>query len=115
MPQDTYPELPSNFFASAISKMDYGGLAHRLSEDLLTIVREVHSTGRAGGLTLKLDIKPSGDGGRVEITDDITLRRPKGQKGKSMFFATEHGQLLERDPRQKEFKFGDPQPVAVAK
>lgn len=105
----TTPESPldSNYFAVALSHMDFGSLLPALSEDLTTLVKEVHANGRPGSLTLTLKIKPAGTRGQVEITADTNLKRPKADPSKSLFFATEHGQLLRSDPRQKEFPFAE--------
>ena len=99
--------MESNLFPAAIAEMEFGGLVPRLSEDLAKLVSNVHVTGRAGTLSLKLKIKPAGPRGQVEIVSDIDLKLPKPEQGKSLFFANEHGQLLRRDPRQLEMALED--------
>jgi hypothetical protein len=100
-------ELDSNYFAVALSHMDYGALLPSLSEDLQLLVKEVKASGRAGSLTLTLKLKPTGNRGQLEIVSDSTLKRPKADPGKSIFFATDRGELLREDPRQAKLKFGE--------
>jgi hypothetical protein len=101
------PEPDSNYFATALAHMDYGALLPSLSEDLQLLVKEVKASGRNGSLTLTLKLKPTGNRGQVEIISDSTLKRPKADPGKSIFFATDRGELLREDPRQKTLKFGE--------
>jgi hypothetical protein len=90
-----------------LSHLDYGALLPSLSEDLQLLTKEVKASGRAGTLSLTLKIKPTGNRGQVEITSDSTLKRPKADPAKSIFFATDKGELLRDDPRQKKLPFGE--------
>lgn len=96
-------ELESNSFATSLADMEFGALIPRLSEELCTIVRAVRQTGRAGGLALGITIKPTGVG-QVEVITKVTPKHPAPDAGKSIFFTSEHGQLLRRDPRQLTMK-----------
>jgi hypothetical protein len=110
MPQEQAAEdetLDSNHFAVVLSHLDYGALLPSLSEDLQLLTKEVKASGRAGTLSLTLKIKPTGNRGQVEITSDSTLKRPKADPAKSIFFATDKGELLRDDPRQKKLPFGE--------
>jgi len=97
----------SNHFATVLAKLDYGALLPSLSEDLTLLTKEVHASGRAGSISLTLKLKPTGNRGQVEIIADSTLKRPKADASKSIFFATNKGELLRDDPRQKKLPFGE--------
>lgn len=110
MPKDQPAEddsLDSNHFATVLAKLDYGALLPSLSEDLQLLTKEVFASGRAGSLSLTLKLKPTGNRGQVEIVADATLKRPKADPSKSIFFATNKGELLRDDPRQKKLPFGE--------
>lgn len=98
---------PSNFFISTLTDLAQGDLAPMLSEDLANLVKEVRDQQNKGSLTLKLTIKPAGGDGKVEVQSDVDLKLPKPDPGLSLFFSTEHGQLLRRNPNQRELPFKD--------
>ena len=98
---------PSNSFVVALASMDYGNLIPDASGRLSNLVAEVVSTGRKGSLTLTITIAPAKGEKRLKVESELTVKRPKPEKGESLFFGTELGQLLRHDPRQKEMEFGD--------
>lgn len=77
---------------------------HVLTEELAEIVAAVQATGKAGDLTLKLSIKPTGDN-QVEIEAKITGKAPKPDVGKAIFFVDKNHGLSRRDPNQTEMPF----------
>ena len=97
----------SNYFAVALSAMDYGNTLAQLSDGLAVLVKEVASSGRPGALTLSIKLKPTGGRGQIEVISEVTTKRPASEPGKSLFFAGPHGELLRDDPRQGKLKFGD--------
>lgn len=99
--------LPANSFIGAIASMDYGNLVPECSEKLSKLVKEVVATGRKGKFQLTIVVAPGKGEGRIMVESESNLTLPKPQKGQSMFFGTEHGQLLRNDPRQKEMNFED--------
>ena len=106
---------PSNSFVMALSAMEYGNLVPEASEKLAKLVSRVITLGKKGKFVLTLDVVPGkGNSGQVKIESDVTIKEPKSEKGESIFFGTAQGQLLRRDPRQKELDFdGDlPKPVS---
>lgn len=77
-----------------------GGLTHdELSEALNRLVAAVMDERKAGDLTLKVTIKPQGDGA-VMVMDEVKLKLPKPTKGTSLFFVTPENNLIRQDPRQ---------------
>lgn len=122
MPQDQNPDTidaanPSNSFVVAMSQMEYGNLIPDASEQLSKLVSKVMTVRRKGKFVLSIDVIPGkGDSGQIKIETEIKVTNPKAEKGESIFFGTAQGQLLRKDPRQKEFAFEHekPRPVAIA-
>lgn len=83
-----------------------GQLIDELSEDLRQIVAGVHETGKAGTLTLTIDVAPVKKmPGTVSIGGDIKAKVPKADKKPALFFTDEEGGLHRSDPRQREMQF----------
>lgn len=76
-----------------------------LLDDLATRMQElvsaVESTGKAGSLTLKLDVKPfEKHGGAMVVKDTIKITAPKIESSGTVLFATPEGNLQRNNPRQ---------------
>lgn len=84
-----------------IAQLRMGETLDEASEKFNELVQAVDATGKPGTFTMKITIKPS-TSGALEITDDITIKKPEGTKGSSLFFATPEGNLSRNDPRQSE-------------
>jgi hypothetical protein len=83
-----------------------GALIEDLSEELREIVAGVHETGKAGTLTLVIDVTPVKKmPGTVAIGGDIKAKVPKADKKPALFFSDEDGGLHRSDPRQREIEF----------
>lgn len=68
-------------------------------EKFAELVQAVTAHGKAGSLTLKVDIKPS-TAGAMAVKSDIALKRPKGTPAESLLWPTPEGNLLAEDPKQ---------------
>lgn len=86
-------------FTDTLATMRYGTLVDDLTTKLNELTNSVASTGKAGTITLVLQLKP-GKGGQIEVFDDIKLKLPKEERGSSIMFATPDGNLSREDPRQ---------------
>ena len=76
------------------------GLTHaELSEAMQQLVAAVVAERKGGEITLKISVKPQGDGA-VMVTDEVKLKLPKPTKGGSLFFVTPENNLVRQDPRQ---------------
>lgn len=73
------------------------------------LVRAIGSTGKAGSLTLKIDVKPS-TAGALAVKANVNTKLPKGLPPESLLWATPEGNLIAEDPRQNKL---DLKPVAV--
>ena len=88
-------------FTDILGELAYGHTLDILTEDLAEVVNGVRETGKAGELTLKLTVKPNGAHG-VAITERITSKVPRDDRGESLFFVDRDGGLHRNDPRQTE-------------
>lgn len=81
------------------------GRAHsELSGQLAELIAKVKETGKAGGITLKIKIKPASRGGdvdKVTIADQITIDLPKPERGEDFFWVTDDNDLSRNHPRQQ--------------
>lgn len=86
-------------FNETVNALRFGTLHDDLSKALHDLTAQCATTGRAGALTLTLQLKP-GKGGQIEVFDDIKLKLPKEEKGSSIMFVTPENNLQREDPRQ---------------
>ncbi|MCL2344223.1 MAG: hypothetical protein FWC58_00010 [Desulfobulbus sp.] len=63
------------------------------------LVSAVDAHGKAGKLTLKIDIKPS-TAGAMAVKAECSIMKPKGKPAESLLWATPEGNLMDEDPRQ---------------
>ena len=88
-------------FNYILGELGAGETVERLTEDLAEVVTAVRATGKTGKVTLELTVKQNGAHG-VSISDKITTKAPRDDRGESLFFADPEGGLHRRDPRQQE-------------
>jgi hypothetical protein len=96
----------SNTFTGVLMEYNNGALDELLVNELQDVVMAVRRTEKAGTLTLKIKVSPNGDA-MVELDATVNTNKPAGSVGKALFFPTEEGLLLRRDPRQAELRFRD--------
>jgi hypothetical protein len=103
MTQDT-EERTVRPFAAVIQEHRDGALHAELSEELQNLVAEVLTHGKAGSLTLVVDVKPAdkGLGSALIVAAEIKTKPPKGERPAAIFFPDAEGNLFRRDPRQPE-------------
>lgn len=94
------------------------GRAHaELSSQLAEVLAKVKETGKAGGLTLKIKIKPATRGGdvdKVTISDAITVELPKPERGEDFFWLTDDNDLSRNHPKQGNLELRDATPTKPA-
>lgn len=93
---------PSNLFLRTIGELRKGSTASEASDELAKVVREVQRTGKPGEVSLRLKIRPSGDGESVRIEDDVTGKCPRLDRKATSFFTGEDGSLHRDNPNQPE-------------
>lgn len=95
------------------------GRAHsELSGQLEELITKVRETGKSGGLTLKIKIKPATRGGdvdKVTISDAITVDLPKPERGEDFFWVTDDNDLSRNHPRQQSLELRDAVPATPTK
>lgn len=89
-------------FTDILSDIRNGDVIAELTEQLRDVVTRVRETGRPGSLTLTLKVKNAskGAGAALVIEDDVKVKLPTAERGTTVLFATEDGQLQRNDPRQ---------------
>ncbi|GFH36588.1 hypothetical protein [Streptomyces pacificus] len=89
-------------FAAFLQEQSGGQLHDELSSRLHDLIEAVIETGKAGSLSLKVDVKPIAgtDGRTLTVTDAVTTKVPRIERPKSIFFVTDDGNLSRTDPRQ---------------
>jgi hypothetical protein len=80
-------------------------------EKLAELVTAVTSTGKAGSLTLKIDLKPS-TAGALAVRGDVKIKKPARMPREALLWATPDGNLLAEDPKQIKMEL---KPVQVEK
>lgn len=90
-------------FATFITDIDYGKVNAKLGEKLSQLIAAVNEVGKAGTLTLKLNVKK--ENSVAIVTAECVTKIPEHPLNGSMFFFGEDGQSLHReDPRQLSLK-----------
>ena len=78
-----------------------GGVTHdELSDALQELVAAVNDEGKAGSLTLTINVKPLEKGGALSVTDTIKLKLPPQNRSASIFYADINNNLVRDDPKQ---------------
>lgn len=86
-------------FTDTLAALRFGTLNEELTAKLHELTVACTDTQRAGVLTLKLGLRP-GKGGQIEVFDDVTITKPKEDRGSSIMFVTPEHNLVREDPRQ---------------
>lgn len=89
--------------------IDGGVFADICSQRLNELVRSVDETGKAGKLTISLEIKRA-RAGAVNITPNVTAKLPEQKADPSMLWVTVEGNLTQENPNQQRL---DLRPVDV--
>lgn len=82
-----------------VAQLRAGATQEELSEKLSEAVNMARETGKQAEVTLKLIVKPVGDG-QYELRDKVSDKLPEMQRGMTLMFGTPDGNLMREDPRQ---------------
>ena len=69
------------------------------SEKLAELVNAITNTGKAGSLTMKIELKPS-TAGALAVRGDVKIKKPQRMPREALLWATPDGNLMADDPRQ---------------
>ena len=75
------------------------------SEKLAEAVKSVDETGKAGKLTITIDIKKTG--AAVSLLAKVTNKAPEASPDPDMFWPTVEGNLSTDNPNQRKLQFGE--------
>ena len=88
-------------FHETLNRLRGGDLCLEAQKALAEIVLAVENTGKAGRLTITLDVKKLSRSGALEIIDKVAAKVPEEQALTTLLFSTPEGNLLSEDPRQQ--------------
>ncbi|MCO1574997.1 hypothetical protein M8C13_04390 [Crossiella sp. SN42] len=109
---DTQPEEDRRPFATFLMETNRGRTHRELTDALYELVAEVKRTGKPGAVSLAITVKPqAGNDGLVIVTDQITKKLPKGERGTSIFFVDNDGGLRRDDPNQNVLFYAEEKPA----
>jgi hypothetical protein len=102
-PRDAADEPQARPFSQFMIEQRRGALHAELSDVLREVVAAVQDHGKAGSLTLTIDVKPGAKGTRtLVVSDSIKTKIPQGERPSALFFADDAGNLHRDDPTQPE-------------
>lgn len=79
-----------------------GGVFIDMASDKMTeLVSAVAESGKAGKLTMEINVKKATRGGAMHVTGKLTLKKPAEEPMEAMLFATPEGNLIADDPNQQ--------------
>lgn len=92
-------------FADFLREQARGATHDELSEGLRDLVARVKDTGKAGSITLTINVEPmkGSAGSALVVTDAIKLKLPEHDRQSSLFFSDRDGNLVREDPNQLAF------------
>ncbi len=91
-------------FPQTISDINQGAAVAELNAALTQVAVAVRQTGKAGSLTFTIKMSPANKRTPewLAVETDIKAKIPESERAVTIFYATEDGQLLRHDPRQRQ-------------
>lgn len=99
---------PPRAFAEVLRQLDRGRVHARASQELGELIQAFHETGKAGSITLKIDIKPASenDSDMAKVEATISTKLPKPGHAPTLMYVDDEFRLTRRDPRQMDLEDG---------
>ncbi len=94
-------------FTDTLRMLQGGSFVDQCTEVMAELVKQVDETGKAGKLTITLDLKKAG--GALAIVAKVTDKTPEVAPDADLLWATPEGSLSYQNPAQQQL---DLQPVA---
>ena len=89
------------------------------SDKMKELVAAVDASGKAGKLTMEINVKKATRGGAMHISGKVKLTKPAEEPMEALLFATPEGNLVADDPHQGKLDLkaipSSPEPVAPIK
>lgn len=96
-------ELVGNSIEILLVNQRKGKMLTELSEQMQAVALAAREHNEPATLILTLKVSPaSGDGSAMSVSDEIKVKLPQPKKPRSLFFITENGVLVRKDPNQSE-------------
>lgn len=86
-------------FLEFIQSHRRGELLTEADQSLTELVEAIQRTGGNGQLTMKLSFKTN-KAGQLECHPVVEIKKPKKPMGVGIYYATQEGRLMRRDPAQ---------------
>ena len=90
-------------FSQTLSNLQRGNTIEELDGLLTEALQATQDTGKQSTITVKLTIKPNGNG-VYKIIDDVKSTLPKFDKEPTVLFTDRDQQLVREDPRQQKLQ-----------
>ncbi len=95
--------MSTKAFAILLQELRDGKTHIELTNGITELLSAVAVTGKAGSITLKIDVKPASKGSEVDkvmIIDKITTTLPKPERGSDFYWLTDDNELSRNHPKQ---------------
>jgi hypothetical protein len=91
-------------FPETILQMNNGATVAELSDALDRVVAAVRAAGKSGSLTLTIKVAPASKGSTdvLMVESQVKSKLPEGDRGMTIFFATDDNKLVRSDPKQQQ-------------
>lgn len=86
-------------FTDFLDEFRRGLLRDEVSRELHALIGDVIAVDKGGSLTLTLKVAPIG-GMQIEVTGEVSSKRPKAAAPKSLFYVDRDGNPTRHDPTQ---------------
>jgi hypothetical protein len=92
-------------FAELLTILDRGEAHAEASRGLADLVAAVRDTGKKGAMTITVELAPlKGSTNQLLVAAIVTVKPPKSEPGRAVFYIDGAGNLSRTDPRQLEFE-----------
>lgn len=93
-------------FAEWVREVAHGELHDEIGQTLVEVVHAVSVYRKPGKVTVTFDIKPLGDGQKVEVVGACDAKLPKPDREGSLFFLDRDSNMIRQDPNQTVMPWG---------
>lgn len=100
--QEAGTPSPSNAFLQVMQTHNGGDVCDELADAMREATAAVVMSGKASTIELKVKFTPAAKGAFGVVFSKPKVRKSEPERGSSIWFSDEHGNLLRNDPRQKE-------------
>ena len=90
-------------FLEFIQSFRRGELLDEGNQKLNELMEAIGQTGAGGKLSLTFDLKVN-KAGQLEITPNLTIKKPARALGTGIYFVSDDNRLTRRDPRQMDIE-----------